>query len=140
MTKQEYDRQYYLMNKEKISEQTKIYYSENREEVRAYRKRWYEKNKTVILDRNRFKKYQMTDIEYVDMLFRQNHVCAICEQPCGTKRKLSVDHDHSCCSTTPTCGKCTRGLLCQACNTSLGGFRDSRSIVQKADQYLGKYE
>ncbi|MFN7883614.1 MAG: endonuclease domain-containing protein [bacterium] len=43
-----------------------------------------------------------------------------------------VDHDH-------TTGK-VRGVLCRVCNVALGGFKDSRLHLEKAIQYLDKYE
>lgn len=140
MNKKEYDRQYYINNKDRITKQNREYCIKNQSNVDAYKKIWYKENKARILDRNRLRNYGMSDDTYMDILFEQDGVCAICEQVCVTKKKLGVDHDHSCCPVTPTCGNCNRGLLCQYCNTALGGFRDSRSILQKADGYLGKYE
>jgi hypothetical protein len=31
-----------------------------------------------------------------------------------------IDHDHNCCHGGASCGKCIRGILCSACNLSLG--------------------
>ena len=56
-------------------------------------------------------------------------VCAICgvtEEQNG--KRLAVDH----CHTTGV----IRGLLCSACNTSLGKFKDSVELLQRAIQYL----
>ena len=61
------------------------------------------------------------------MLEKQNHVCAICGNKDNNK-KLAVDH----CHTTGV----IRGLLCSACNTSLGKFKDSVELLQNAIQYL----
>jgi hypothetical protein len=44
---------------------------------------------------------------------------------CGefpTETLLHVDHDHSCCNGSFSCGKCVRGVLCQSCNISVGRF------------------
>lgn len=47
---------------------------------------------------------------------------------CSSKEKLVVDHSHS-------TGK-VRGVLCQTCNTGLGMFKDSPSLLEKASQYI----
>lgn len=63
-------------------------------------------------------KFKITPEDYLAMLERQGGVCAICKRPPG-KRRLAVDHDHSCCPGVPTCGACVRGLLCSGCNTKI---------------------
>lgn len=60
--------------------------------------------------------------------------CAIC----GNSENLHIDHDHSCCQNTPTCGECTRGVLCAGCNHGLGMFGDDPSRLRAAIQYLGQ--
>jgi hypothetical protein len=88
-------------------------------------------------------KYGMTLIQFLEMSAAQGNVCAICGQPETAKQKgrvraLSVDHDHSCCPGTRSCGKCIRGLLCTFCNNSLAGIER----VGSADgfcNYLERY-
>lgn len=41
---------------------------------------------------------------------------------------LHVDHNHDCCPKTPTCGSCTRGVLCTRHNTGLEAFLDSPTV------------
>ena len=56
---------------------------------------------------------------YKSTLEKQGGHCALCDST-GNGRKLILDHDHTCCDTTYSCGKCLRGLLCQGCNIRLG--------------------
>jgi hypothetical protein len=58
---------------------------------------------------------------------KQDNKCAICKQtfavtPC-------IDHDHG-------ENKKVRGLLCKACNSGLGHFRDNIDSLQQAIDYL----
>ena len=65
------------------------------------------------------------------MFIAQDGRCAICERDvCEIPRGLYIDHDHK-------TGK-VRGLLCDRCNMSLGGFKDNVIILQNAINYLIK--
>lgn len=79
-------------------------------------------------------KYGISADDYAQMLYNQGNVCAICKQS-DTKR-LSVDHDHACCSGDTSCGKCIRGLLCSRCNRTLGMVKDDVSILKNMIEYL----
>ena len=110
---------------------------ENREKERlagnSYRDRNPDKVKNGHLKRN----YKITIEKYNEMLLSQNMCCAICLQEeksldnrKNKSRDLAVDHCHE-------TGK-VRGLLCWQCNTSLGKFKDSIEILQRAIDYLNK--
>ena len=73
----------------------------------------------------------------MDMAKAQNYVCMICKKPDPYKR-LSVDHDHSCCAGDFSCGKCIRGLLCSPCNKTLGMVNDDINLLQDMIDYLQK--
>lgn len=64
--------------------------------------------------------YSVT-LEWYEMrLAEQNQRCGICEREfLDFKKKPCVDHDHRCCPTGRSCGKCVRGLLCVICNFRL---------------------
>jgi hypothetical protein len=80
--------------------------------------------------------YSITAAEYAAILESQGGKCAICNRATGTKRRLAVDHDHSCCNGPTSCGNCVRGLLCKSCNTMLGRMRDDAETFTRAAEYL----
>jgi hypothetical protein len=88
----------------------------------------------TINNKSRLKRmYGMTYKDYNNMFSDQEGCCLICgkhqEEVFG---KLVIDHDHE----TGT----IRGLLCHLCNASMGGFRDSIDMLQKAIIYLTQYK
>lgn len=83
------------------------------------------------------KKKSLTVEQYMDMSQKQGHVCMICKKKDPHKR-LSVDHDHSCCAGDSSCGKCIRGLLCSYCNKTLGMVNDDVNVLQDMIDYLQK--
>ena len=79
--------------------------------------------------RNRLRETGATPEWFKKTFLLQDGLCKICY----TKLALTgfdtvVDHDH-------TTGK-LRGILCRACNTGLGHFRDSSVILESAIDYL----
>jgi hypothetical protein len=65
----------------------------------------------------------------------QNGLCAICGKPPsgGPKNeRLAVDHNHNFPGTH-------RALLCEKCNTGLGGFLDDPALLVKAIAYLASH-
>lgn len=89
-----------------------------------------EDKKLMALKRMLKHRYSITYDDYLIIYENQNRCCAICknELHLGTVNGLYVDHEHS-------TGK-IRGLLCPNCNTALGKFKDSRTILQNAINYL----
>lgn len=74
---------------------------------------------------HRLAKYGLTEGEYQRLVDAQKGLCAIC----GTEPDLlHVDHCHQ--------TGAVRGLLCFACNSSLGGFKDDPAVLKKAVGYL----
>lgn len=54
------------------------------------------------------------------------------------------DHDHRCCNhrataSTPTCGRCNRGLVCLRCNVLLGYADDSIELLEQTIAYLRRW-
>ncbi len=81
--------------------------------------------------KKRLDKFGITENEYLELLKKQNGLCAICNGAPDTRWKmLAIDHDHK-------NGK-VRGLLCMTCNTMLGRLENR---FEKTMQYLNiKYE
>jgi len=72
------------------------------------------------------------------MLKEQGGICAVCG--IDPDHKWAVDHDHSCCPGTKSCGRCVRGILCDRCNTAIGTLGDNSEAVMRAVDYLRAYE
>jgi len=81
-------------------------------------------------------KYNMTLEDYDILLKSHNGVCAICQEECKTKKGLAIDHDHKCCPSNKSCGKCIRGLLCSNCNGAIGMLQEDIVILNRAIVYL----
>lgn len=83
--------------------------------------------------------YLMTIDQYEAMATAQDGVCAICGKANANGKALFVDHDHRCCPGTPTCGTCTRQLLCGPCNHGIGYLQDDPGLLRAATAYLERH-
>lgn len=89
---------------------------------------------------NLWRNYRMTVATYEAMLVEQHGCCSICGISAEVlDRRLSIDHDHSCCPGVRSCGACVRGLLCMSCNNGLGRFRDDANRLLLAAAYLKRW-
>jgi hypothetical protein len=89
-----------------------------------------------------YKLYSLSDGEYDALYEAQGSLCYTCGPWTGNRgisKKLSVDHDHSCCPAPPICGKCIRGLICGPCNSLLGQIGDSKGHAVARLQQLINY-
>lgn len=101
-----------------------------------YQKEYRSGRRDKFSDEERQRKFGISRKQYGDMLLAQNGKCAICAQPetatrNGVVKALAVDHCHS--------GGHIRGLLCVACNTGIGKFKDDRDRLLAAIKYLDKH-
>ena len=76
-------------------------------------------------------KYGLTLDDWEAMLEQAGHKCEICGRS-EPEVKLCVDHDHA--------TNQVRGVLCRACNRSIGQLGDSAEALLRAAQYLQKAE
>lgn len=71
----------------------------------------------------------LSTYEYAKLLVAQDNACAICKvSATELRQELSVDHNHD--------TDAVRGLLCSACNTGLGLFKDDTAFLSAAIDYL----
>lgn len=88
------------------------------------------------LDRYYRKTYSMSLEEYEALYDFQGGKCWVCQWATGASKRLAVDHDHDCCPTTPTCGQCTRGLICSQDNKLFGRAKDNPEFFRRGMEYL----
>jgi hypothetical protein len=118
--KQEYFKDYYLKNKDKILAQRKVEWDSNSRDNRY----------AITLN-----KYGWSPEDYAKQHKLQDGKCAICgekPEPLADGRSgLVVDHDH-------VSGK-VRKLLCHWCNLGLGKFKDNPENLRKAASYIEEH-
>lgn len=127
--------------RQRIKERTKRYNKEWREarpdyqqseHIREYKRNWSIRNAENVAKKRRIRyfgaRYGVTVEQYEDMLKNQNGVCAICNNKCSVRERLSIDHCHD--------TKIVRGLLCNSCNLGLGYFKDTPERLESAAKYL----
>jgi hypothetical protein len=103
------ERARYRENRDRILEQNRV--SGAKQEWRRQRWRW--------------RKYRLTEDDYLAMVEVQGGRCAICGR---ADEALCVDHDHA-------TGR-VRLLLCKLCNVGLGAFGDDPARCELAAAYL----
>jgi len=59
--------------------------------------------------------YKLSPGEFDLILASQHGRCVACD----ATENLVLDHDRTCCNKRPTCGKCTRAILCQGHNRTM---------------------
>lgn len=124
---------YYQKNKDKISKRAKAYYENNKEAIKIYRAKWYKENKVKTRVKQMKKKYGLTMEQYLKLLNRQLHCCAICKKLFPTvvfDPDKNIDHDHKTGNV--------RGILCNKCNMGISLFDDNKIILMSAIDYLNK--
>lgn len=112
---------------------------EVRERLNRYRREWHRKRRAddpdYVRRRNLKENYGLSLADYDRMVFAQGARCRVC----GEEDILVVDHDHGCCPSKKTCGKCVRGLLCAHCNRLLGLMGDNVDEVVRRTSALLAY-
>ena len=117
-----YHREYYSLDPLRYKETRADYYLENKEVFAKRSKAWYDDSNNKIHQRE-----LVHGINYYQILDEQQGKCAICSGSLEGVR-THIDHDH-------ITGQ-VRGILHHQCNTSLGVFKDSPEILERAVRYL----
>ncbi len=124
-------------NRELINARVKQDRALNPIKYRKWANDHYNKNPEKYLDRTISWNRGITKEEYYEIIKSQNNLCAICNQPearlfKGKLMRLCLDHDHK--------TGAIRSLLCHACNTGIGKFKDSIELLQSAIAYLTHHD
>lgn len=132
--KSSYDKSYVEAHKEEISKAINTRHENNPNQRKKYARTSY------------LNQHSVDENWYAEKMEEQKGYCALCETK-PTKVGLHIDHRHTCCNfsggSKRLCGKCTRGLLCSACNVRLGYLEDTfkqieNSVCPAKDSWLEK--
>ena len=109
------------------------YYKDHKDERRKYSSKYYKEHSKEQAQRSYIfklkKDYGLTELEYNNILLKQNNCCAICGIEVNKlNRRPSIDHNH-------TTNK-VRGILCLSCNHLLGNAKENINILLSAIEYL----
>jgi len=87
--------------------------------------------------RRKASRYGLTVSRLEEMIDAAGGVCQICGR---RPTRQHIDHDHTCCPRTTSCGRCVRDLLCSNCNVALGLVGDSVDVLNSMISYLEKWK
>lgn len=79
-----------------------------------------------------WKRHKLTKEQFDNLISLYNGKCHSCKD----RDAVNIDHDHKCCPSARSCGKCIRGILCNQCNSSLGLLNDDLEKINKLFEYL----
>ena len=154
----EYQRIWYMKNKERVLKKSNAWKSGNTEHRKAWSRAYNKAYRTdparrdhLLLRSNAWRsanrhklrinylkcEYGITEDKYNRMTQEQGGKCAICRLPetvtmRGKLKPLSVDHCHI--------TGAVRGLLCAKCNHGIGQLRDDPEILDSAAKYIRSYQ
>ncbi len=133
----------YEKNREHILSISSKWAEENRSKKTSKAAEWARNNPQSLRRYHLQNTYNLTVEQYLEMYSEQQGLCQLCFDPetvidtrTNKLRPLSIDHDHSCCPSKKSCGKCIRGLLCHRCNMVLGACEDNYDLLIRMADYL----
>lgn len=137
----EQSRRWRAANRERDKELGRRYYHRHREEIlaRVAARRALKPEETIEKRRERYLRrrdsvkspyHGLTRPEVRRLLEQQGMKCGLCRG--DTKRFWHGDHDHD--------TGAFRAVLCHACNTGLGFFRDNPDLLRRAADYVESHK
>jgi hypothetical protein len=127
-----YNQAYYAQNRSRSDARAAEWAQDHPEQRRVHQRRYRKSNADRValasLRHHLSKEYGLTVEGYESAVSSVGGACEICGEACRTGGRLSVDHAHATGDL--------RGLLCRACNSGLGHFRDDVALLKKAITYL----
>ena len=86
-------------------------------------------------------RYGLTRKEWQDMVIAQDFKCPICKEKLKSGKSSCIDHKHT---DNNKRGRQVsrdrvRAVLCIRCNTGLGAFKESSTILTQAIEYLSNH-
>jgi hypothetical protein len=128
----EYNQSYYAQHASHCDATAAKWAKDHLEQRRSHHSRYRTANKDKValasLRHHLGREYGLTVEAYESAVSGVEGACEICGEACRTGGRLSVDHAHDTGDL--------RGLLCRACNSGLGHFRDDAGLLKKAVSYL----
>ncbi len=120
-----------MVTKEQRKGYIKKYYLSHRDKIRKQRQR-YSKEHPVEMKRQHLKKfYGITFEQMRQMYISQNGFCPICLKKFKSSSDMHIDHNHS--------NGQIREILCSKCNSGIGFLREDILILNRAIDYLRKW-
>lgn len=124
-SKQLYDQQRYIDNKDEIKGRSAKWQKEHPEKYKEYVKKFFKRSPEKHREYQLKSRYNLTPEQFNAMLLKQDNRCAVCKVK--PDYILSIDHDHK--------TDKVRGLLCQRCNMAIG-FIEIEGLLGKIQDYL----
>lgn len=145
--KKDYDQRYVDINRIVLVEKGEKYREKNLKQKSDYDSRYRIENASKIMQQKQIdsllgksyrwaknshlkRKYNITLIDFNNLLEEQTFLCKICLTDLTTlpPHKINVDHCHI--------TNKVRGILCSMCNLGLGHFKDDIQSLENAIKYL----
>jgi translation initiation factor 2 beta subunit (eIF-2beta)/eIF-5 len=125
---------HYTICKKCKNSKTNEWRNKNRDHYNLKAKDWRKKHGANLYASEIKRRYKCDLNQYNQLLKEQDFKCKICEyvhNPLKKRGRLYVDHCHATLKV--------RALLCNLCNSGIGYFKHSPSLLKKASDYCQEY-